>query len=209
MTYDVHSQIAGCGSILQMSPTFELACARCKKISHQEQAVHVQAACSASDKAAALEGQGEELNQQADTKGADDDVADGIEPTPPPLLPPPLLSPLDATIHADDKILVAGMHVIPKKKKITASMNAALAILAGKSKKEKKKDKDEPKAAKAGNILIAANVVQRCGIASGAPLVFSAPEHIDTYPRQVMANVFSCGGGYDVNDGRGCVGSGG
>jgi hypothetical protein len=89
------------------------------------------------------------------------------------------------------------MHVTPKKKKITASMNATLAILAGKSKKEKKKDKDEPKAAKAGNILIAANVVQRCGIASGAPLVFSAPEHIDAYPRQVMENVFSCGGGDD------------
>lgn len=198
MRCDEHSQIAGCGSILQMSPTFELACARCKKISLQEQAVQVQiAGSSALDKAAAFEGQGEEPIQQADTKGTDDEVATVSEPTSPTHLPPPLLSPPDATLRADDKILVAGMHVTPKKKKITASMNAALAILAGKSKKEKKKDRDEPKAAKAGNILIAANVVQRCGIASGAPLVFSAPEHIDAYPRQVMENVFSCGGGDD------------
>ncbi len=140
---------------------------------------------SVSGKAVTLEGQGEEEDPQSDTKSLADEVGDIIEPPPPPLLPQPLLSPLDATPSADDKILVAGMHTTPKKKKIPSSMNAALAVLAAKSKKEKKKDKDDSKAAKPGNILIAANVVQRCGIASGAPLVFSAPEHIDVYPRQV------------------------
>ncbi len=84
-------------------------------------------------------------------------------------------------VDADDRPLVAGMHVAPKKKKLRA-MNAALALLAKdkeKDKKEKKKDRGE----KSNNLLVAANVVQKCGIARGAPLVFAAPEHIDVYPR--------------------------
>jgi hypothetical protein len=92
------------------------------------------------------------------------------------------------TAAPDDVVLVAGMHAKSKKIKSAASMSAALALLS-KDSKAKKKGGEAHKAERASNLLIAANVVQKCGIASGAPLVFSAPEHIDVYPRQVMSTL--------------------
>jgi hypothetical protein len=197
-----------------MSAAFEAACLRCKKIVPEDASNQpADAALSRAPAAVCPEIDFRENDAQQDEDVAGEVLEDVTpaqsqeeEEEPP--------SPAAATA-LDDKVLVAGMHVAPKKKK-GRGMSSTFAILAkdkDKDKKEKKKDKTE----KASNLLLAANVVrdapstnngllqdqdvlatmyycnilwyfvqvQKCGIARGAPLVFAAPEHIDVYPRQV------------------------
>jgi hypothetical protein len=198
-----------------MSAAFEAACLRCKKIVPEDASNQPADAALSRAPAAVCS----EIDCRENDAQQDEDVASEVleDVTPAQSLEeeeeePP--SPAAATAP-DDKVLVAGMHVAPKKKK-GRGMSSTFAILA-KDKDKDKKDKKKDKTEKASNLLLAANVVrdapstnngllqdqdvfsamyycnilrhpvqvQKCGIARGAPLVFAAPEHIDVYPRQV------------------------
>jgi hypothetical protein len=167
-----------------MSLAFEAACARCKAVVNEDETALAHSALALpSIQGDNCLGEREGVKAvQGNEKAADEAIAETPVLQEQSLIdePPPLAS---AAAVLEEKVLVAGMQGQGKKKKGSASMTAALTVLS-KEKKEKKKEKGDAKPAKASNVLIAASVVQKCGIANGAPLVFSAPEHVDVYPRQ-------------------------
>jgi hypothetical protein len=151
-----------------MAKTFEAACQRCKNCAREDEVERDGGAVvpnAEQDEHLAGECLEDEVEARAST--CEESLVDSTtslqlndeEQKPPPQ------EPITAATAPDDKVLVAGMHSAPKKKKGRANMTAALLSLA-KDKKEKKKEKGE----KASNLLVAAHVV-RCHHATLKPIL--------------------------------------